>query len=75
MQKTWDALEGTIDPGRFQKTKAYLNIQEKEAIWWKDACLLYFQTFSKKPFPKDIEQPKGTLEEFMKVKKRYVPGI
>jgi len=29
---------------------------------WKDACLLYFQQFSKLPIPHNIEQPVHDLK-------------
>jgi alpha-glucuronidase len=55
--------------------KQYLAIQEKDARWWRDACLLYFQTFSKRPIPQELEQPQGTLEEYMKIEPKFAPGI
>lgn len=39
-------------------------IQERDAIWWKDASLSYFQTLSKMPLPKGVEKPERTLEEY-----------
>ena len=41
-----------------------LDIQKKEAIWWRNACLLYFQTFHKMPIPAGYEQPDKTLEYY-----------
>jgi alpha-glucuronidase len=45
-----------------------LRIQAQDAVWWKDACLLYFQTFSKRPIPYDIERPVHNLEDLKKIK-------
>ena len=45
-----------------------LKIQSKDAVWWKDACLLYFQTFSNMPIPYDIERPIYELNELKKIK-------
>lgn len=39
-----------------------LKTQEADAAWWRDACLLYFQTFSKLPIPDDVDKPTKTLE-------------
>ncbi|ALI97744.1 alpha-glucuronidase family glycosyl hydrolase [Rufibacter tibetensis] len=75
MQKTWNALEGQVDKERHQQVKQYLAIQEKDARWWRDACLLYFQTFSKRPIPQELEKPQGTLEEYMKIDPKFAPGI
>lgn len=67
-QKTWDRMESYIDKQRFADVQSKLKIQSKDAVWWKDACLLYFQTFSKKPIPYDIERPVHELEDLKKIK-------
>lgn len=67
-QKTWDRMESYIDKQRFADVQSKLKIQSKDAVWWKDACLLYFQTFSKKPIPYDIERPAHELEDLKKIK-------
>ena len=38
---------------------ALLAIQEREARWWRNACLLYFQTFSRRPLPAGLEPLEG----------------
>jgi len=75
MRDTWSDLAAYVDLERFEHVAELLAIQEKEARWWRDACLLYFQTFSKRPFPDDIEQPQGSLADFMRIHKSHVPGI
>ena len=65
-RKDWQALSGSIDPQRHAAIAAKLAIQERDAIGWRDACLLYFQTFSKRPFPAGVEKPQQTLEEMKK---------
>ena len=75
MRRTWDAVEGKVDAERFRDVQAFLRIQEKEARWWRDASLLYFQTFSRMPIPQGYETPAGTLEEYVRFQGRYVPGI
>lgn len=75
MQNTWNSLKGYVDEHRFQQVAALLRIQSKEAAWWRDACLLYFQQFSKKPFPVGVEKPQKTLDYFMSIRHKYVPGI
>ena len=67
-QKTWDRLEKFVDKERFLDVQSKLKIQSQDAVWWKDACLLYFQTFSKEPIPYDIERPIHELEELKKIK-------
>ncbi|WP_326983138.1 alpha-glucuronidase [Chryseobacterium sp. MYb264] len=67
-QKVWDQMEAYVDPERFTQVQSKLKIQAKDAVWWKDACLLYFQTFSKMPIPYDIERPVHELEDLKKIK-------
>jgi alpha-glucuronidase len=67
-QKIWDQMQPYIDNQRFTEVQSKLKIQSKDAVWWKDACLLYFQTFSKMPIPYDIERPVYELEEVKKIK-------
>jgi alpha-glucuronidase len=75
MKDTWRTLAGGIDSERYDETRAFLDIQEKEARWWRDASVLYFQTFSRRPLrPDDCGPPSGTLEHFMSINLRYVPG-
>ncbi len=73
-QKTWDSLEQYIDNQRFEQVKMLLTVQEKEAIWWRNACVLYFQTFSKMPIPEGYELPDKTLEMYKNLKFPYAPG-
>ena len=75
MRETWRSLEGKIDSGRYEQVRAFLAIQEKEARWWRDACLLYFQTFSGRPIPEGYEPPEHTLEHYRAVRHPYAPGI
>jgi alpha-glucuronidase len=64
-RKEWDALAGgAIDPARQADVAKKLAIQERDAVWWRDACLLYFQTFSNRPLPKGVEKPQKTLAEY-----------
>ena len=74
MQKSWATVKDYIDPERAQQVKMLLDIQEQEAVWWRDACLLYFGTFSRMPLPAGAEQPAHTLDYYEKLKFYYAPG-
>ncbi|MBS1786229.1 MAG: alpha-glucuronidase [Acidobacteria bacterium] len=63
-RKDWDALSGVIDAERHAVVAKKLAVQERDAAYWRDACLLYFQTFSKRPLPAGVEKPGKTLEEY-----------
>ena len=62
----WDAVQPYVDGQRFSEVQRKLRIQARDADWWRDACLLYFQTFSKRPIPQDMEHPIHNLDEMMK---------
>ena len=67
-QKIWDRTEPYIDKQRFTEVQSKLRIQVCDAVWWKDACLLYFQQFSKHPIPYDIERPVHDLDDLKLIK-------
>ena len=62
---TWDAVQPLVDQQRFDEVQRKLRIQARDAEWWRDACLLYFQTFCKRPIPQDMEHPVHNLESGM----------
>lgn len=66
-QKIWDTAEKYIDAERFHEVQSKLKIQARDAVWWKDACLLYFQEFSGMPIPYEIERPIHELKDLQKV--------
>ena len=74
MKSEWAGLQKNIDPERFNHVSMLLGIQEKDAVWWRNACLLYFQTFSKMPIPAQYEQPDQTLEYYKSLRFPYAPG-
>jgi alpha-glucuronidase len=74
IQQKWNTLEGKIDEERFTHVQSLLKIHLRDAIEWRNACLLYFQTFSKMPIPDKYEQPDKTLKHYMKVDRKYLPG-
>ena len=57
MRRTWDGLETRVDGDRFGRVQNFLRIQEAEAPWWRDASVLYWQSFSHLPVPPGYEQP------------------
>jgi alpha-glucuronidase len=74
MKETWNKMEKFLDSERFNEVQMLLNIQCKEAKWWRDACLLYFQQYSGKELPKGVEKPIQTLDYFESLKFPYAPG-
>jgi alpha-glucuronidase len=60
----WATLAGAIDPERYAAISQKLAIQERDAVWWRDACLLYFQTFAKRPLPSSVEHAAKPLAKY-----------
>jgi len=67
-QKTWDLVEPYLDRERFVHVQKLLKRQTFDVQVWKDATLLYFQQFSKRPIPYDLERPVFDLDFLMKTK-------
>lgn len=52
--KTWESLKPYVSQAIFEEVSKKLDIQKNDAQWWRDACVGYFQTFSKMPLPQDV---------------------
>ncbi|MFT3827623.1 MAG: alpha-glucuronidase family glycosyl hydrolase [Chitinophagaceae bacterium] len=74
MQHTWQQMKKYVDNERFEQVRMLLAIQEEEAVWWRNACLLYFQTFANMPLPQGAEQPDHTLDYYKGLRFPYAPG-
>jgi len=74
MSSTWDLVKMKIDQQRGEQVANLLRVQEKEAVWWRNACLLYFQTHSKMPVPDIYDKPDQTLYYYKQLKFPNAPG-
>jgi alpha-glucuronidase len=75
MQTAWHGVGNYIDKERFEQVNMLLSIQENEAVWWRNACVLYFQTFSGMPIPAEYEKPDHSLDYYKALRFPYAPGI
>lgn len=75
MQRVWNLQQGRIDNQRFEQVRSLLSIQLKEAQWWRDACVLYFQQFSNRPLPAGYPKPAHSLNHYQQLEFPYAPGI
>jgi alpha-glucuronidase len=73
-EQQWNQQEKLVNEEQFNQVKQYLHIQVKDAEWWRDACLLYFQTFSQMPIPAKYPQPTKTLEYYKSLRFPFAPG-
>lgn len=75
MQSEWKKTEGIVDKERFDQVSALLVKQERDAAIWRDGCMLYFQTFSRRPLPKGVAQPEHSLDYYRNHRYTDIPGI
>ena len=62
-QKVWDKVKPYVDKQRYIEVQSKLRRHSRDAQIWKDGCLLYFQQFSRRPIPYEIERPVYNLDE------------
>lgn len=66
--EVWSQCRDDIpDTELWQDVANRLKIQAKDARWWKDACLLYFQELNGLPFPDFVSQPVHSLDSLKTV--------
>lgn len=68
MHSLWLPSVEDIDDGVVADMEQRLCCQQDDAIWWRDACLLYFQQFSAQPWPTTAGEPIHTLDDLKKVR-------
>jgi alpha-glucuronidase len=75
IQREWDRLKPFIDAERYENVRERLVKQVRDARIWKDACIVYFQTFSKKEIPAGVEPPEHDLEWYKAHRYTDIPGL
>ena len=73
-RKTWSTLSPYVDSERYRLTADFLAIQEKDAQWWRDASIAYFQSISHRPLPAGAAAPPDTLAHYEAFCIPYVEG-
>jgi alpha-glucuronidase len=74
LRADWATLEPFVDAERFEKTARLLEIQAREARWWRDACIAYFQSRSGLELPPGVAEPEHTLAHYQSLRFPYAPG-
>jgi alpha-glucuronidase len=75
MRATWAGLAPYVDAERHGEVATYLAIQRREAQWWRDASVAYFQSINGLPLPKGEAPPPLSLEAYEAMAFPYAPGI
>jgi alpha-glucuronidase len=63
--KTWESAKPYVNAEKYERQLIRFQRQARDAQWWRDACLLYFQQFSGKQLPPDSPAPQFTLKQLM----------
>ncbi|WP_256774334.1 MULTISPECIES: alpha-glucuronidase family glycosyl hydrolase [unclassified Stenotrophomonas] len=74
MQGTWASLRGRVDRQRYEQVAAFLRIQRREAQWWRDASVAYFQSVSGRPLPAGEVAPPHPLAWYEALQFPSAPG-
>ncbi|MBB3910970.1 alpha-glucuronidase family glycosyl hydrolase [Sphingomonas desiccabilis] len=74
MRREWDGLRALVDTERWEKTAAFLAIQEREARWWRDASLSYWQSVNGLPLPAGAAPPEHDLAWYKAQSYPHAPG-
>jgi len=74
MRATWEKLKSFVDPERWNKTATFLAIQEREARWWRDASLSYWQSVNGLPLPAGSAAPAHDLSWYKAQTPAFAPG-
>ena len=74
MRFKWKQLSPYVDAERHAQVDAFLGIQEREAQWWRDASIAYFQDISGRPMPAGFEPPAHSLDYYKALDFPFAPG-
>lgn len=74
MAQTWAAQEAYIDPERFADVADFLRIHGREARWWRDASIAYWQSVNGLGLPEGIRPPMHSLEYYKSLTFPEAPG-
>jgi alpha-glucuronidase len=74
MQATWETLRPYVDAERFAQTRTFLTIQQREAKWWRDASIAYFQSIAQRPLPPGSAAPDHDLDWYKAQTFPFAPG-
>ncbi|HYC95307.1 MAG TPA: hypothetical protein VEB39_06360, partial [Sphingomicrobium sp.] len=75
MRRDWEALRPLVDAQRHCEVAAALAQQEKEARWWRDASIAYWQSLNQLALPEGRAPPERPLDWYKALKFETVPGF
>lgn len=66
-QREWESVKPYVPESLYEDVRLRLLTQVRDAQWWKDGCLLYFQSLNGLPFPESVEPPVHDLKQLKHV--------
>ena len=63
----WESVKIYVDPERYDLVLGRLKLQAREAVWWKDACILFYQSVNHLDLPKGITPPIYDLAKLKRI--------
>jgi alpha-glucuronidase len=75
MQKTWATLKPYVDAERFSETTAMLALERREAQWWRNASIAFYQGFSHRPTPAGHPEPAHPASFYEGITSPYAAGF
>ena len=75
MEHTWSTLAPFVDPQRFEETSAQLSIERREAQWWRDASIAFFEGYSHRPVPTGHAEPPHPASFYESITSPYAAGF
>ncbi|QNH14839.1 alpha-glucuronidase family glycosyl hydrolase [Xanthomonas sp. SI] len=74
MRATWAGLAPYVDAQRYRQVADFLAIQQREAQWWRDASIAYWQEVSGRALPPGTVAPPHPLAYYQSLSFPYAPG-
>ena len=74
MANEWQALASFVDPERHRAVAERLAIQRREARWWRDASLAYWQSLNDLELAPGVRPPEHSLDHYRNLSFPEAPG-
>ncbi len=74
MMTTWAGLADYVDLRRFAEVGEFLEIQRREARWWRDASIAYWRSLNGLPMPAGAAEPAHPLSYYRSLTFPEAPG-
>jgi alpha-glucuronidase len=74
LRASWAGLAPHVDAQRHAQTATFLAIQQREAQWWRDASMAYWQSLNGLPWPDGFDPPAESLAHYQSLSFPEAPG-